>query len=442
MYREQTSIFETFNLRGVAATLALASGLALTGCGGGGITGSEIGGRVLDGYISGAKVCLDSNNNLRCDADEPMATTVAGGKFTMFVPDGTVMGQAKLLVEVPVGAIDEDDPTNPIAVAFKLRGLANTDSLISPLTTAVQAYIDAGKTVAEANSAVLGDLGLSGDLNLNADYVAAQQVGIHNVAKVLAAVLQDSPSQTPTQLKTALVSLAPYAASAYAQNTAIDTTEATRLAGVWKTSATQSIAFASGFTAVDAASVGYAYQGLTTEGGAFNWAVADGGSYGWGGSDFWWSGIASNDTPPSFYWGGAGKADQAYMESWVNAPSNGTVSLSGQSLLRLTVWGNNELVGAPRFTPVIQLAADSNNCYARAEAPPLTPAASGAATYDVQLSDFVVKENCGTAMTTAQFMLQPIGSVRVRIYKENYYTNNGAYGQPNGMNVGPISFVK
>ncbi|MEY3612694.1 MAG: hypothetical protein RJB14_2416, partial [Pseudomonadota bacterium] len=100
------------------------------------------------------------------------------------------------------------------------------------------------------------------------------------------------------------------------------------------------LAFASGFTAIDPATVGYAYQGLTTEGGAFNWAVADGGTYGWGGADFWWSGVASNDATPNFYWGGKGKTDQAYMESWVNAPSNGTVSLSGQTKLRMAVWGN------------------------------------------------------------------------------------------------------
>lgn len=442
MHRKQLSIVEIFKRRGVAATLALASGLALTACGGGGTTGTEIGGRVMDGYISGAKVCLDANNNRKCDAGEPMASTSSGGRFTFFVPESTVMGQATLVVEVPVGAIDEDAPTSPVATAYKMRGLANKSSIVSPLTTAVQAYIDSGKTLAEANVAVVSDLALSGSPDLSSDYVSAQQVRLHNVAKLLAAVLQNNPSQSPSQLRTALATLAPFAASAYAASTAIDGVEANRLASVWQTASTQPITFASGFTAVDAAAVGYAYQGLTTEGGAFNWAVADGATYGWGGSDFWWSGIASNDSTPNFYWGGAGKADQAYMESWVNAPSNGTVSLSGQSILRLTVWGNNELVGAPRFTPVIQLAADTNNCYARAEAPALTPAAAGVATYNVNLSDFVVKENCGTAMTTAQFMLQPIGSVRVRIYKENYFTANGAYGQPNGINVGPISFVK
>lgn len=199
--------------------------------------------------------------------------------------------------------------------------------------------------------------------------------------------------------------------------------------------------FASGYTAVDAAAVGYAYQGVTTQGGAFNWTVADGATYGWGGADFWWSGIASADATPNFYWGGKGKADQAYMASWVNSPANTPIQLSGQSKLRITVWGNDELVGAPRFTPVIQLA-DTNGCYPRAEASPLTPTSPGAdnATYNVALSSFSVVENCGSAMTTSEFMAKPIGSVHIRIYKANYLNVGNAYGSPNGINLGPISF--
>lgn len=197
--------------------------------------------------------------------------------------------------------------------------------------------------------------------------------------------------------------------------------------------------FASGYSAINPATVDYAYQGQTTEGGNFNWTVANAGTYGWNGPDFWWHEILGSASTPHFKWGGKGKADQAYMESWVNAPSNGTLSLSGQTKLRMAVWGNNELIGAPRFTPVIQLA-DVNGCYPRAEAAPLTPAAIGPATYNINLSDFSVIENCGTAMTTAEFMNRPIGSIRVRIYKANYFNPNGNYDSANGIDLGPISF--
>ncbi len=200
------------------------------------------------------------------------------------------------------------------------------------------------------------------------------------------------------------------------------------------------LTFASGYTAIDASTVGYAYQGLTTQGGAFNWTVANPGNYTWDRCpDFCWFGIASNDATPNFYWGGKGKANQDYMESWVNAPSNQTVTLTGQTKLRLAVWGNDQLVGSPRFTPIIQLAA-RNGCYPRAEAPPLTPAAIGAAVHDVPLSSFTVTEGCGTITTTGAFFENGIGSVRVRIYKANYFNENNAYNSDNGINLGPISF--
>ena len=199
------------------------------------------------------------------------------------------------------------------------------------------------------------------------------------------------------------------------------------------------VTFASGYTAIDASTVGYAYQGLSTEGGAFNWTVADGGSYDWGGADFWWSGVAPTDATPNFYWGGKGKSDQAYMESWVNAPGNATVSLSGQTKLRIAVWGNDELVGSARFTPIVQLAP-TNDCYPRAEASPLTPTSTGAQVYNIPLSEFTITENCGTEMTTTAFFTNPVGSVRVRIYKANYYNPDNNYASANGINLGPISF--
>ena len=200
--------------------------------------------------------------------------------------------------------------------------------------------------------------------------------------------------------------------------------------------------FASGYTAIDASTVGYAYQGLSTQGGAFNWAVANPASYVWdNGVDFWWSGVASDVATPNFYWGGKGKSDQDYMASWVNAPGNSPLQLGGQTKLRVTVWGNDELVGAPRFTPVIQLPI-TNGCYPRAEASPLTPTSPGAdnATYNVALSSFSVVENCGSPMTTAEFMAKPIGAVHIRIYKANYLNVGNAYASPNGINLGPISF--
>jgi hypothetical protein len=397
----------------------------------------------MDGYIKGAVVCYDTNSNTVCDAGEPQAVTTDGGRFALALPDNAVMGQAKLLVNVPVGAIDEDDPTNPIETAYTMRGVVGESAVVSPLTTALAAHMDNGLNRSAAASQVLSDLGMSG-VDVEADYISAGNIRVHNVAKVLARLLQTDPPTNSASLRVALPGYATAASQAYSSATAISPEQVASIVTIYGPSAeVRSLAFASGYTALtpeQAAAVGYAFAGRTTEGGAFNWTVANGATFGWGSGELWWSGVASSDNPPNFYWGGPGKEDQAYMESWVNAANDGTIRLSGQSKLKLTVWGNDQLVGAPRFTPVIQLAADGNGCYARAEAAPLTPQAVGVATYEVNLSDFTVVENCGVETSVAQFMAKPIGSIRVRIYKANYYTADGAYYQPNGINLGPISF--
>jgi len=420
----------------VALLPTLLAGL-LAACGGGGITGQELTGKVMDGYIKGAVVCLDVNANGVCNSDEPQAETTTGGVYTLDVPTDAELGGTNLLVEVPVGAIDEDTPDTPIATAYKMRGVASAEAVVSPLTTVLAAHLDNGETEADALTA----MGLTG-VDLKADYVATGNTKVHNVAKLLARNFQAAGTQSAAQIRARVATIKASLQTAHATTTAMS--EESLLALVpGSSSGVASLAFASGYTGLSAAelaAIGYAYQGRTTEGGAFNWAVADGGSYGWGGTDLWWSGVAPTDDVPNFYWGGAGKADQAYMESWVNAPADGTLTLTGQGKLRLALWGNDELVGQPRFTPVIQLADNGSGCYARAEAAPLTPAATGAATYDVPLTSFSVVENCGVAMTAAEFMAKPIGSVRVRIYKANYYTVDGAYGKPNGINLGPISF--
>lgn len=193
------------------------------------------------------------------------------------------------------------------------------------------------------------------------------------------------------------------------------------------------ITFASGYTSVDPASVGYQYVGKSTELGNINWTVDPNNTdWNWGG-DVWWFGVASDN----FYWGGPSKSGTGYLESWVNAPENGSVSLSGQSYLKISVWGNADLVGAPRFTPVIRLSDDYSGCRPRAEAPPITPFNANPATYRIKLSDFAVVESCGNNLSISQFMSRPIDRVSIRIYRDNYFGSIA----PNGINLGQIYFT-
>ncbi|MEC8104037.1 MAG: hypothetical protein VXZ24_07080 [Pseudomonadota bacterium] len=44
-------------------------------------TTTSLSGKAADGYLAGARVCLDLNNNTACDDGEPTATTSAGGSY-------------------------------------------------------------------------------------------------------------------------------------------------------------------------------------------------------------------------------------------------------------------------------------------------------------------------------------------------------------------------
>jgi len=47
-----------------------------------------VSGRVADGYIRGATVCVDLNENDSCDTDEPSAITGPGGTYDLNIPEG------------------------------------------------------------------------------------------------------------------------------------------------------------------------------------------------------------------------------------------------------------------------------------------------------------------------------------------------------------------
>ena len=68
-----------------------------------------MGGKVADGYLVGAKVCLDLNQNKLCDDGEPSATSTAGGDFSITDATQEQINNFPLLVEVTAGVVDEED---------------------------------------------------------------------------------------------------------------------------------------------------------------------------------------------------------------------------------------------------------------------------------------------------------------------------------------------
>ncbi|MBO9644404.1 MAG: phosphoesterase [Pseudacidovorax sp.] len=122
------------------------------------------------GYFAGAKVCVDSNNNGRCDDGETATTTDASGKFSLSVPAG-----AALLADIGTSARNTATG-QAVASREALRISAGQVSdqqaaqvVISPLSAEVARLIDANgssyaterKNVASrlgvAETAVLGD---------------------------------------------------------------------------------------------------------------------------------------------------------------------------------------------------------------------------------------------------------------------------------------------
>ena len=200
---------------GLGLTAAILSLLSACGAGGSGtLTGS-----VMDGYIKGAKICIDLNANSVCDASEPTATTGSKGSFTVTAPTGTDLSAVHLVVEVPVGAVDEDTPNTPLTKAYKMLAPASTPLVVSPLTTVVSTHIKDGKTLSQAQAQARTDLGLPADHDFSKDYIAKSDSAAHNVAKMMATVLAEKVgSATPdlTQLKVALTAAKPFGAAAYA----------------------------------------------------------------------------------------------------------------------------------------------------------------------------------------------------------------------------------
>lgn len=173
----------------------------LAGCGGGGsssiateeapvATESALTGKVIDGYISGATVCLDLNNNYTCDPDEPSALSGAGGSYT-FTYEGTIPEGIQILADIPIGAVDED--LGLVDKPYSMLAPAANPEVVTPLTTLVSQEIQssAGQlTPEEAEKSVKLMLGIDeSDSLLGNDFVANVDADLQETATIIAEVL-------------------------------------------------------------------------------------------------------------------------------------------------------------------------------------------------------------------------------------------------------------
>ena len=84
-------------------------------------------GVVVDGYISGAEVCIDENDNWTCDSDENSTTSDNDGKFTIKYANGNL---------VSIGGTDLDSQTllDNLLITQKLNGHSDFKA-VTPVTS-------------------------------------------------------------------------------------------------------------------------------------------------------------------------------------------------------------------------------------------------------------------------------------------------------------------
>ena len=181
---------------------------------------------VADGYVRGASVYADANNNGKADAGELLGTTDAGGNF--FLPAGT-----KGAI-IAVGGVNID---TGVANTIELKAPEGSTT-VNPLTTLVQAVVQANggavttATIATAMATVATSLGLTGTDLLKFDPISAFKDAAANPAtKAAAEAVAVAAQKAATQVAT-IVALAEKAAPG------AGATVVSNLATVVKTAAT------------------------------------------------------------------------------------------------------------------------------------------------------------------------------------------------------------
>ncbi len=127
----------------------------------------SVSGKVIDGYLKNAKVCLDANNNLECDASEPQAVTDNTGTFQILTPDQSLVDSARLVAEANTETIDLDSDKN---VTHPFTFIAKSNSpVITPFTSLIEDLVNKGHDYDSAKMELESLLKL--DVDVDADYI-------------------------------------------------------------------------------------------------------------------------------------------------------------------------------------------------------------------------------------------------------------------------------
>lgn len=151
---------------------AIAAAVLVVACGGSDSPAVSLGntpatsGVVTGSYYRNAKVCIDANNNGRCDPTEVTATTDANGAFTLY-------GQGAVVAEIGTSSKRYDPVTKTetaVTQPLVFRAPSAANGVVSAITTELVALMDAnGGNLAAARTALAARIGVS-EAQLLADH--------------------------------------------------------------------------------------------------------------------------------------------------------------------------------------------------------------------------------------------------------------------------------
>ena len=136
---------------------------------------TSLAGKVADGYLHGANVCLDTNKNYACDGDEAKDITDIEGSYRLDNVPVQDADSFPVIAEVLPSTIDQDTGQQ-VGLEYVMSAPAQKHHFISPLTTMVQIKLERNSelSVDEAEEQIRVALGNNGPLSIFDDYIAAQ----------------------------------------------------------------------------------------------------------------------------------------------------------------------------------------------------------------------------------------------------------------------------
>jgi hypothetical protein len=169
-----------------------ALGIVSIGCGGGSGGGTatvtspviqSVSGTVIDGYVEGAIVCEDTNENNQCDNGEPTGRSDLNGNFTL----QGIIGSHQLLSD---GGVSMD--TN-----LTVKGVMSAPAgslVITPATTIIQSLVKSGLHQNEAEemfkTAFNLDTAVTMDMIIKSDPIALVEKNTTGAADIVRSIVQ------------------------------------------------------------------------------------------------------------------------------------------------------------------------------------------------------------------------------------------------------------